>query len=137
MLATVVVRPIGKSYLQGAQNSNGSCSSGTTFDALARVDLDVELVAPDRTTVLASVDAAPAGEVETLSKIPLSSGAGIYYVRVDGGGADDVQLYRLDVELTAAAAVPIVEFGMPALPAGWKWEREKDLAPRVMRNSGK
>lgn len=40
-------------------------------------------------------------------------------------------------KINPAAAVPIVGFGMPALPAGWKWEREKDLAPRVMRNSGK
>lgn len=35
------------------------------------------------------------------------------------------------------AAVPIIEFAMPKLPDGWKWEREKDLAPRVMRNIGK
>ncbi|MFO0964853.1 MAG: hypothetical protein U0793_04590 [Gemmataceae bacterium] len=32
-----------------------------------------------------------------------------------------------------AASVPVIEFGMPELPAGWKWERQKDLAPRVMR----
>lgn len=35
------------------------------------------------------------------------------------------------------AEVPLTEFAMPTLPAGWKWEREKDLAPRVMRNLGK
>lgn len=33
------------------------------------------------------------------------------------------------------AVIPVAAFAMPALPAGWKWERQKDLAPRVLRNT--
>jgi hypothetical protein len=102
--ATVVVTPVGSSYLQGPQNSNGSCSSGTTYDSRAQSDLAVELLDGDGQTVLGSASSQPIGEAETLANVALPSGAGTYFVRVVPGSANAAQLYQLGV--TIADVVP-------------------------------
>lgn len=100
----VVLVPVGATYLSGAQSSGGSCSSGSTFDALRRLDLSVELIGPDGGTRLAFADAARSGGTEELVDVALGSAA-THFVRVRGD-ADDVQLYRLVLDVSAPVAAP-------------------------------
>jgi hypothetical protein len=93
----VIVSPTGTPYLEGNQNNDGSCQPGTTFDPSVLRDLGFAILDGNGTTVLASVDAQPAGSAEVAPSLLLP--AGNYYVRVFGGPIDQVQLYRLDVTI--------------------------------------
>ncbi|MFC7356292.1 T9SS type A sorting domain-containing protein [Jejudonia soesokkakensis] len=95
--------PTGTTYLSGVQNSNGSCSPGTPFNALTVADVMFEILATDGITVLASGNANGAGATESVSGVSLPT-AGIYYVKVSQQGAlvDNVQMYDLGISLTAA-----------------------------------
>jgi hypothetical protein len=109
MALDLSLRPVGATYLSGPQNSNGSCSAGTSFNSLTIQDLEVQVLATNGVSVLASADASGAGGEETLSSVVLSSGAGTYYVRVAGGSTNAAQLY--DLELTTGSAVEIFSDG--------------------------
>lgn len=89
----VTVTPVGTTYLQGPQNANGSCTSGTSFNSLQLNDVALQVLASNGTTVLASVN-NPIGQAEVLSNVPLVS-AGQFFIRVSGGVSDNVQLYNL------------------------------------------
>lgn len=105
---SISVVPTGTTYLAGAQLSNGSCSAGTTFNALTESDLGVELIDTDGSTVLASVNVQPAGMDEVLCNSALS--AGTYFVRVFGT-ANAVQMYDLEIEQgtsTCSSCDPII-----------------------------
>ncbi len=87
--------PTGETYLEGVQNSNGSCSAGSNFNTLTLNDLGVALLDTNGSTVLASSNVNPAGQSETVTfALPA---AGNYYVRVFAGANDTVQAYRLEV----------------------------------------
>ena len=91
---TVTVAPEGDSYLSGPQDEN--CDTGSAFDPSAFMDLDVQLIGTDGTTVLDTGDAASAGGVETASQVSLPPGT--YFVRVfTADAADNVQPYELSV----------------------------------------
>jgi hypothetical protein len=109
MALDLSLRPVGATYLSGPQNSNGSCSAGSSFNSLTIQDLEVQVLDTNGVSVLASADATGAGGEETLSSVVLSSGAGTYYVRVAGGSANAAQLY--DLELTTGSAVEIFSDG--------------------------
>jgi uncharacterized repeat protein (TIGR01451 family) len=94
---SVSLAPIGFTYLQGPQNSNGSCSAGFTFDSLTLNDLAFQVLASNGQTVLADVNNQPAGGTETLSSLSLAAGA--YFIKVRAGNAHTVQLYRLSLTL--------------------------------------
>ncbi len=99
---TVVARPVGSSYLEGAQNADGSCSAGTTFNSLSVHNLNIQLRNTNGTTVLASASAAAAGAVETLADVALPAGStGPFFVRVNSGNTtNNAQLYELEITLT-------------------------------------
>lgn len=97
--ASITVQPIGLTYLQGPQNSNGSCSPGASFNSLTLHDLGVEVLDADGATVLATADLNPAGQSESLTGVPLPSGAGTYYVRVHGSTTNNAQLYQLGLSV--------------------------------------
>jgi hypothetical protein len=99
--------PVGRSYLSGAQNANGSCSSGSTFDSLRQLDLDLELRAGNGTSVLARAASAPAGASEEVRFPGLEPGT--YYLRVGGAGGAAAQLY--DLQVTAVGEAPAVVRG--------------------------
>jgi uncharacterized repeat protein (TIGR01451 family) len=90
----VTVTPVGQTYLQGPQNTNGSCTAGTSFNSLALNDVALQVIASNGTTVLATANANPAGVAETLNNVALTT-AGQFFIRVSGGTADNVQLYNL------------------------------------------
>ena len=106
----ITVRPAGAPYLEGDQNPDGSCQPGVILDPRALRDLGVSLLATNAFTVLASADTLPAGGTEVISPVLLSA-PGTYYVRVFGGGIDNVQLYELDVTIDDAPSFTIDVLG--------------------------
>jgi uncharacterized repeat protein (TIGR01451 family) len=96
--ASITVTPIGSGYLQGPQNTNGSCTAGTTFNSLVLNDVGVQLLGTNGTTVLASATSQPAGQPETIPTTPLPSG-GQFYFRVFPGANDAAQLYNVTLTL--------------------------------------
>ncbi len=105
----VTVTPIGSTYLQGAQLSNGDCTPGTSFNSLTLSNLALEVLASNGTTVLATANGNPAGVAEALNNVALTS-AGQFFIRVTGN-ADNVQLYNLSftVEDSAIADLAITK----------------------------
>ncbi|MEL6813099.1 MAG: matrixin family metalloprotease [Bacteroidota bacterium] len=103
--------PTGTQYLSGVQNGDGSCSAGSSFNALAVSDLMFEILDTDGVSVLATGNANGAGLSENLMDIILPT-AGTYYVRVSqqGSAVDNVQMYDLDVSLVAAVTTPEISF---------------------------
>lgn len=93
--ADVVLRPAGSPYLEGAQQSNGSCSPGTLLDPTLFRDLAFDVVDTDGSSVLLSVDQQPVGGIENGGVV--LPAAGTYYLRVRGGPVDQVQLYDFDL----------------------------------------
>ncbi|MDA0768568.1 MAG: matrixin family metalloprotease, partial [Verrucomicrobia bacterium] len=95
---TVRVIPSSASYLEGAANTNGSCSSGSTFDSSTRQNLTLALLAPDQLTTIANGSNTPAGQTEEIINVPTTHN-GTHYIRVDesDAGLDTCQLYRLEV----------------------------------------
>ncbi len=101
---TVRITPSSLSYLEGAQNANGTCTSGTAFNPGAYHDLTLELIGPDRSTILATAAANPAGQLEEIVGFPTPED-GLHYVRVTGDTANLAQLYRLEIEVSPPAVV--------------------------------
>ncbi len=96
----VTVTPIGFTYLQGPQ-----CVPGTPFNSEIIHDLSLAVLDSDGSTVLASADVNPAGLPEEVNSVSLPSGAGTYFVEVDGDTTNNVQLYQLDI---ASALPPLI-----------------------------
>jgi len=92
-------------YLEGPQNSDGSCSAGTDFDPTTQQDLILDLLAANGSTVLASAPIQAAGLSEEITSFQLPAN-GTHYIRVRGGAADRAQLYRMEVLLVDAAPAP-------------------------------
>ena len=93
---TLTLTPKGPTYQEGAQGG-----TQTALDTAALSNLNLELLASDGTTVLATAAATGAGFAEIIAGFDLLAG-GNYFARITGL-ADNVQMYRLDV---SAAAVP-------------------------------
>ena len=115
--ARIVVRPVGATYLEGPQNSDGSCSFGTQFNSVAIHDLAVQLLGSDGVTVLASANVNPAGQAESLPAIELPNGTGPYYIRITGGTADNAQLYEIDMDIADTKAAPFLQAAASAIVA--------------------
>ena len=98
---TVTVTPVGFTYLNGPQNSNGSCSAGTNINSLTLADLAVDLIASNGSTVLASSSGAGLGVFEQISGYA-SGAADTFYVRVyETGSVSEPQLYSLQINVAA------------------------------------
>ncbi len=100
----VTVTPTGTTYLEGPQNNNGSCSSGTNYDSLRVHDLGVDIIDTDGFTVLASADSNGLGQAENLSTVVDS--AGTYFVRVHGDSTNSIQAYDFDLAVLDPPFVP-------------------------------
>lgn len=96
----VTVTPIGATYLQGQQNSNGTCSAGTSFNSLTQNDLELEVLATNGSTVISNVNSTGAGGMESVSGLALP-GAGTYFLRVSGANTNAVQLYNLNASTSS------------------------------------
>lgn len=105
---SVAARPTGTTYLEGAQNGDGSCSAGTAFDALRVHDLSVTILGSDGSTVLASANVNPAGIGDTAIATILTPGT--YYARVNGSSVNNIQAYELRY---VVQTTPVVVVSLP------------------------
>jgi hypothetical protein len=94
------VTPTGFTYLQAAQNANGSCPAGTSFNSLTLSDLSLDVLDTDGSTLLTGVDATAAGGTESVTGLQLP-GPGTYFLRVSGSTLNAVQLYSLSASTSA------------------------------------
>ncbi|HKQ47804.1 MAG TPA: putative Ig domain-containing protein [Phycisphaerae bacterium] len=116
VLATVTVTPQGLTYLNAAQNGDGSCPAGTNVNSLAIADLVVEIRDTNGVTVLGTANATGAGSAETLANVNLPI-AGDYYVQVlENNTPTESQLYTMS--LSAAASCPAITVDPASLPNG-------------------
>jgi len=90
--------PVGREYLEGPQQGDGNCSPGTLINSLDDLNLDLYLYESSGTTVLAQSSANGVGEEESIRRYGWPSTGGSFVVRVDGLGADNVQLYDLEFD---------------------------------------
>jgi hypothetical protein len=92
----VTVSPAAAAYLNGPQNFNGSCSSGVLTDYNDNQDLSIQLRASNGTTVIGTVNDAPAGSVEE-ARFTVTS-PGDYFIVIDDPGTENsIQLYDITV----------------------------------------
>ena len=94
-------------YLEGAQNADGTCSAGTDFDPTTQQDLILDLIGTNGSTVVASAPVETAGVTEQIVNFQLPAN-GTHTIRVRGGAADRAQLYRMEVLRVDAAPAPLV-----------------------------
>lgn len=95
-------------YLEGSQNSDGSCQVGSLYTPNDRQNLSFQLFAPDGTTVLTSQSSAAIGIAEKVSNLSLPA-VGSYTLAVSGGGensssSNNAQLYQFQL---AFNSVPV------------------------------
>ncbi len=109
--ASVTLRPFGQSYLEAAQNPDGTCPPGVMVDSRTNQNLGIEIIGSDASTVLGSANLNPAGQNETLIDIPLAGGTGPFFVRVVGGAEDNVQMYEFDLVIGDGQTGTLHHFG--------------------------
>ncbi len=100
--ATVTVTPIGMVYDNSPQScgaDGSSCCTGNNIDSRALADLNVQIIAANGVTVIATGESSPAGSAEVLTNIPLLV-VGNYYIRVyEGATLSQSQLYHLTLSV--------------------------------------
>jgi hypothetical protein len=95
----VTARPIGSTYGQSQQASNGSCPAGVNINTLTIANLRLSLLNSSLAQI-AFVDNAPAGTNEVTTRVTLP--AGNYVAKVDAPTVSETQLYKIDISATAA-----------------------------------
>lgn len=106
---TVQVTPTGTTYLDGPQNSNGSCSSGTSYDSLRIHDLSVDIIDTNGFSILATADNGGLGVAENL--VYVVENPGTYYIRVTGDNTNSIQAYNIFVNVDDLPFIPArIEF---------------------------
>jgi len=99
---TVSVSPVGYTYSQGPQGGSES-----SFNAAAQSNLSITLYDTNGSTVLTSINDAPAGSVEQLADYNLP-GPGTYFIEVNGN-ANAAQMYEIEVTTDAPVAPTGIE----------------------------
>ncbi len=95
----VTLTPAGSTYNDNQQNSNGSCATAASTNALAIADLSFTVFDTDGTTVLATASNTAAGQPESVLDLGLSA-AGTYFVRVsEQNSPGQTQAYRLTLRV--------------------------------------
>ncbi|MDB4408638.1 matrixin family metalloprotease, partial [Akkermansiaceae bacterium] len=90
-------------FVEGPQNTDGSCAASSSFDFTNIHDLDLALISPNGSTTLATANSQPLGMPEEIIAFEAPA-SGDYYLRVNGGNSNSTQLYRLEAELTTPSA---------------------------------
>jgi len=107
--------PVGTTYLNGVQNSNGSCTAGTDFNALSVANLNASLLGTDGTTVLSSATDTGVGVAE--STVARTLAPGTYFVRVNSPAVTSTQSYKCSLNMRApqamTGALTVGPFGRP------------------------
>lgn len=91
----VTASPAAGTYLNGSQNGNGSCSSGTLTNYNDNQDLTIQVRSSNGSTQVAFSNSTPAEQIEEL-RVTLSPGT--YYVVIDDASNQNaIQMYDLNV----------------------------------------
>lgn len=110
MTINLTLTPVGEAYLEGPQNSDGSCSAGTTFNSLSQNDLSVQLLDSNGSTVLTLANINPIGQPEQIFNFDLPRTTGPFFIEVFGSGVDNAQLYDISFTLSGGGvALPTVD----------------------------
>ncbi len=101
--ATVSATPLGFTYDSSQQACGGSdgCCSGSPINSLTMANLNLQIIATNGTTVLATGNSAAAGVTETVNNVNLL-GAGTYFIKVYAASpiaSTNTQLYLLNISL--------------------------------------
>jgi hypothetical protein len=119
-LVSITVTPVGLEYEDTEQNcsgNSGSCCTGLFTNSRTMSDINMQLLASNGTTVVASAAAHPAGEAESLDPIALNA-AGDYYIRVFSGSTPaQVQLYTVTISVLSETLTVRLPNGAPTLLA--------------------
>jgi hypothetical protein len=105
MLLDVIMTPIGSYYIL----------EGVAIYTNQIMNLGFELRSGDGTTILTTINDGAEGVIETLTDYELA--AGDYWLRVRRFAGNDVQRYRLNLDLTATVTA-VGEAGVPAKGLG-------------------
>ncbi len=95
---SALLTPRGGVFSQGSADQN---QTPTTFDANARSNLALTILAANGTTIMATASANPAGVAESIANLMLPA-AGTYYARITGAD-DTIQMYELGLTATTIA----------------------------------
>jgi hypothetical protein len=96
---TLTVIPDGRTYLEGPQNGDGTCSSGTMINSLDDLNLDLQVYNASGVILLAESANHPAGEAERIFHYTVQAAGDSFVAKVKGTGTDEVQLYKLQFSL--------------------------------------
>lgn len=100
---TASLAPIGQTYIQGPQNTDGSCGTTSSFDSLGIANLQLSLLNGAQAT-LVTADATGFRGTESIVNYLVGS-AGFYYIRVSQTQmTGTAQLYSLNLSVRSAAA---------------------------------
>jgi hypothetical protein len=99
-LVNITITPVGSTYIDVDQNSDGSCqTSGTTVNAAAVADLVLRAYQSNGTTELRAQNATAAGSPETITGLLMSNGTN--FVRVAPNASNSqTQCYTLAITVT-------------------------------------
>jgi hypothetical protein len=99
------VTPRGTTYLSGPQNSDGSCSAGSSVNSLAAAALTLQVLGSNGTTVIATAPVQPAGSPVSLTGITLPA-AGTYYLKIAASSLTSPQMYALSFSAGSTTTCP-------------------------------
>jgi len=124
----ITLTPVGLSYLEGDQNSNGSCQAGSNLNSLAIGTLQGTVYSTNGTTVLGSGVAGSAGTSAVINAtLP---GAGTYFFRANATAAlTEAQSYSFSLATTAAGG------NLPPTITGSSTAAVNELAPLTLNYS--
>lgn len=95
---TITVEPAGRIYLEGEQNGDGSCESGTTYNTNDDQNLNITLYAGPDTTFLTSAPDHGIGNADELFRYDVPANATNLKLLVWGATNNAIQPYRLTIE---------------------------------------
>jgi hypothetical protein len=98
----ITLTPVGRSYLEGPQNGDGSCTAGSALNSLMVMDLNLDLFNSAGSVLLAQSHLRSYGEPERIPRWATGLEADSFLVKVSGTGANDVQLYQLAFDMSYA-----------------------------------
>ncbi|MFA6046218.1 MAG: matrixin family metalloprotease, partial [Phycisphaerales bacterium] len=105
-LVSITATPIGNTYIDVDQNSDGSCqASGVNTNSLTIGNLVITVTNSTGTTTLRVNDGAAAGVSETLTNLLLNQGTNLIKITSSQALAE-TQLYRLTVSMGTASFAP-------------------------------
>lgn len=118
----ITVTPTGDPYLEGPQNSDSSCTAGTTLDPKLINDLGFELLKDDGSGNFISAgitNSSTLGNPEVLSPTNFPTG-GKFQIRVFGGAVRDIQTYTMKLvvgpPVTDPTPIPTATVGPTPTP---------------------